>query len=458
MELAALALFAAALTLCLLLDASVLYALAAGLVVFCSYAALRGFRPAAVGKMLLTGIKGAKNVLIVLGMIGLLTALWRACGTIPVLLCFAARLIGPRTITLMAFLLNCGASVLTGTAFGTAATMGVVCMTAGVSMGADPVLLGGAILSGVYFGDRCSPVSTSALLVSELTETDIFANLRHMLRTALVPFLLCCAVYGLAGLFSGGSGGRISLDALFAREFDLSPLAVVPAAVILLLSVLRVSVKITMAASILSAAVLAAAVQGFPLASLPALLLRGFRAADPELAALLDGGGLSSMLRVMAIVCLSSCYAGIFSATGLLDRIKAPLASLSRRAGSLPAVLLASGATALIACNQTLTIMLTQQLCRGLEPERERFALELEDSAVLLAPLVPWSIAGAAPLASIGAPEASLLAACFLYLVPIYRLVTAAGPFRRRRKTAVRPDENRPRSSKSPGSRTEART
>ena len=74
----------------------------------------------------------------------------------------------------------------------------------------------------------------------------------------------------------------------------------------------------------------------------------------------------------------------------------------------------------MIACNQTLTIM----LCDGVEPDRERFAIHLEDSAVLVAPLVPWSIAGGVPLASIGAPTASILFACFLYFVPLWRLAT----------------------------------
>lgn len=53
---------------------------------------------------------------------------------------------------------------------------------------------------------------------------------------------------------------------------------------------------------------------------------------------------------------------------------------------------------------------------------------------VVLAPLVPWSIAGAVPLASAGAPEQSLLAACYLYLIPLCSLVWKL--LRRRRVAA----------------------
>ena len=91
-------------------------------------------------------------------------------------------------------------------------------------------------------------------------------------------------------------------------------------------------------------------------------------------------------------------------------------------------------AASMIACNQTLSILLTHQLCADTEPDGPSCAIDLENSVVVLAPLVPWSIAGAVPLASAGAPEQSLLAACYLYLIPLYSLVRKL--LRRRRVTA----------------------
>ena len=37
-----------------------------------------------------------------------------------------------------------------------------------------------------------------------------------------------------------------------------------------------------------------------------------------------------------------------------------------------------------------------------------------------MAPLVPWSIAGAVPLAAVGAPIASVVVASYLYILPIW--------------------------------------
>ena len=180
MEWIVLGLFCGGLILCLLLNASILYALAGGLLLFLLYGRRKGFGWGKLLRMALAGVKTVRNILITFLLIGVLTAFWRSAGTIPVIVCYAAKLIRPSVFLVMTFLLNAGVSVLTGTSFGTAATMGVICATMGGVMGVNVIFTGGAVLSGVFFGDRCSPVSTSALLVSELTKTNIFDNIRRM--------------------------------------------------------------------------------------------------------------------------------------------------------------------------------------------------------------------------------------------------------------------------------------
>ncbi|MGN0983349.1 MAG: Na+/H+ antiporter NhaC family protein, partial [Gemmiger sp.] len=200
MEWVVLALFCGVLLVCLGLGLPVLWALGVGLVLFGDYALRRGFSLREVRRMCWEGIREAKTVLLTFALIGILTALWRAAGTIPAIICYASALFVPSLFLTVTFVLTSLVSFLTGTAFGTAATMGVICATMASAMGISPVLAGGAILSGCYFGDRCSPVSTSALLVAEVTRTDLFSNIRGMLRTGAVPFALSCALYTAIGL------------------------------------------------------------------------------------------------------------------------------------------------------------------------------------------------------------------------------------------------------------------
>ena len=427
METVILAVFCILLLLCVIWKLSILYALAIGLVLFLLYGRKKGFSWPELLKEAVSGIKEVRNILLIFILIGMLTALWRAAGTIPTIVCYAVRFIRPWCFVVMAFLLNCLVSVLTGTAFGTAATMGVICTAIADSMQIDPLLIGGAVLSGIYFGDRCSPVSTSALLIAELTGTNIFQNIRQMLRTAAVPFAAACLLYTLAGLAVPHVSANMDLHELFSRAFCLHWITLLPAAVILILSLLQIHVKIVMLASIAVSLPVCVFVQGVHIAQLPHLLLLGYQTADAELAPMLHGGGIQSMLKVAAIVCLSSSYSGIFQKTGLLNGAKQGIETVSRRMSPYFAALCTSVVSGMVACNQTLTIMLTYQLCADTEADPGKLAGYLENTAVVLAPLVPWSIAGAVPLAAIGAPTASLLFACFLYLLPLWQLI--AGNF-----------------------------
>lgn len=423
MEVLTIGIFCALLIICIITGKSILYALLAGLIIFSLYGKKQGYSWRQISRMALQGVWKVKNILLTFILIGMLTALWRQAGTIPAIICYTVHLIKPSTFLLMTFLLNCLISVLTGTALGTAATIGVVCATMASALGIPSWMTGGAILSGVYFGDRCSPVSTSALLVAELTETGIYTNIKNMIKSALAPFTITCILYLTVSIQLHGKTEMPDLGHAFGSEFRLSWIALLPAAVILLLAVMQAGVKIAMIASIVTAIPVCIGLQNMAFTELPELLLNGFHSTDVTVAAMLNGGGITSMLKVGAIVCISSSYSGIFQATGILNGFQKMVCLLADRTKPYFAVLVTSILTSVMACNQTLAIMLIDQLCSRTEPDKLRFANNLEDSAVLIAPLVPWSIACAVPLTAAGAPGYSVLFAVFLYLLPLCDLV-----------------------------------
>lgn len=184
METAVLALFAASLAACLASGLSILWALLLGFILFFAC----GLRRHTARDMLLmawNGVKTVRSVLFIFLLIGVITALWRACGTIPAIVSLAVPFCGPQWMVLASFLLCAAVSFLTGTSFGTAATMGVICAALADSMGVPALYIGGAVLSGAFFGDRWSPMSTSALLVAALTKTKLYDNLPLIWRTGL---------------------------------------------------------------------------------------------------------------------------------------------------------------------------------------------------------------------------------------------------------------------------------
>ena len=424
MSLIVFAAFCILLVSCLILDVSILYALAAGLLLFLLYGRSRGASWRELILVAVSGVKTIRKVLLTFALIGVLTALWRDAGTISIIVCYAARLVRPSVLLVMAFLMSCLVSVLTGTALGTAATMGVICMTIADSMRVSPALIGGAVLAGCFFGDRCSPVSSSALLVAELTGTSIFRNIPRMLRSACVPFVISCSVYLLIGASIGNSGTIPAFDELFRREQILSWVAILPAVILIILSLLKIKSTVAIVVSIITAIPISLFLQKTPVSELLRIMAFGFCASDTEVASLLNGGGIVSMLNVIAIVCLSASYSGLFEKTKILHPLKRWIEQISNRTPPYFAVLCTAVLMGVIACGQTLTIMLTKQLCEDLCPDAERLAVDLEDSAVVVSPLIPWSIACAAPIATLGCDLYCIPFACFLYLLPVWRIVS----------------------------------
>ena len=419
-EMVLLGIFAAALLTCILSGWSILVALVFGLMIFSFYAHEQGYAPRKVFDMWKAGVRPIKPILITLLLIGMLTAYWRAAGVIPAIIFYTADFFSPAIILLMTFWL-CGLiSTLTGTAFGTGATMGVICAAIAESLGVPIWLTGGAILAGCYLGDRCSPMSTSALLVATLTRTDIFKNLVGMIRTSIIPLTLASLLYLGAGIIFGGEGqSTVNVKEIFANAFVIRPLVLIPAVLILVLSLLRLRVQLMMSASILACAAVSIWIQGAAVNELLTIALLGYYPHDTELAKIMSGGGIISMANVAAIVGLSSCYAGIFQATGFLNRLQSLLISLGKKCSPFVSVLTAATITNMIACNQTLAIMLTHQLCKNVDSRAEVLAIDIENSAVIISPLIPWSIACAVPLTLINAPVSSIFAAWYLYLIPL---------------------------------------
>lgn len=431
MESVALGVFAAALAVSIIFGLPTVYALVVGLAAFCVYARLRSTSWGDVLRMCWHGLKPIGAILAMLALVGVLTGIWRAAGVIPAIVYYAVPLIGPAVFVVATFLLNCLVSVLTGTSFGTAATMGSICLSMAASMGVPMELAGGAALSGAFFGDRCSPLSTSALLVADITGTDFYNNLKRMVCSAFVPFISTVIVFALAGLATGGGEGATAVGESLSRVFDLNPIVLAPPVLVFALALLRVKILVVIAVGIASAIPLCLGVQHMDLLEVARTAVTGYVALHPGVEAL-AGGGLLSMADAVQIVCITSAYAGIFEETPLLGEVQGVVGDVSSRLSSFAATLAVSVFASIISCNQTLAIMLTHQLCRDFDTKPDKHALDLEDSVVLVAGLVPWSIAGAVPLASMGAPIASMAFAVYLYAVPLWRLAAERLDGRRR--------------------------
>lgn len=414
-------LFAVTLIVCIFYQVSIIYALVLGSLIFLAYGIIEGYSFSELWKMILSGVLTVKNILIVFLLIGMITATWRASGTIAMIIFLGSKLITPSIFILLSFLLCALLSVLIGTALGTSATMGVICISIARAMGIDELFVAGAVLSGIYFGDRCSPMSTSALLISEITETNLFENIKAMIKTSIIPLLITCALYFILGMKSEGSADVSVISSLFQENYRLHWIVLLPAIFMILLSFFKVNVRITMSISIFLSFGIAYFVQGEEIENLFQYLIYGYRHSNVALNKMMHGGGILSMWKVSLIVGISSSYSGIFAKTNILTKLKEYIKILSKKITDFGAVLVTSVITCMIACNQSLAVIMTQQLCKDIM-KKEKLAITLENTVITVAALVPWSVAMAVPFQALEVDNIAAIYGFYVYLIPLWNL------------------------------------
>ena len=429
------AFFFSTLLLSLYAGISLLYPLLLGLAGFTMLALFRGHALPDLFTMMLKGSRQSLLVIRIFVLIGIITAVWRACGTIPFIVYYSIAYLNEQFFVLSAFLLSCLMSLLLGTSFGTVGTMGVILMVVARSGQVDINVAAGAIIAGAYFGDRCSPMSSSANLVAILTGTRLYLNLANMFKTSVLPFILTCVGYAAFSLKHPLIGDDNPIVAAIPQAFNLHPIVALPAVLILAMAAKRIDVKVSMGISSLAGMATAVLVQQVSPAELWRYIATGYQMNQSgPLSTVMQGGGLLSMLQVSLIVLISSAYSGLFAGTGLLRDVESAYELISRKVGIYSATVLTSFATAAFSCNQALAIMLTQQLIHGaydkLRISRYRLALDIENSVIVISALIPWNIAGAVPAAALSADSGFIPYALYLYFVPLTYFITRKSSIR----------------------------
>ena len=402
--------------------------LLAGFICFYAVALHKGFSFRQTGKMALKGAGESLGVIWVLLLIGLITALWRSAGTITFFVYYGIQIITPAMFIIITFLLSCLLSYALGTSFGVAGTVGVIFMALARSGDVSEFVTAGAVMSGVYFGDRGSPISSSANLVAAVTRTELYGNVKRMMTTGLLPLVLSAGIYLILSIKNPISHVDETILGALRSDFTINLWLIVPAVLMLVLPLFKVRVMIAMTASILSAVAVSVFVQGLSLVETFRFAILGYTARSSSLGEILSGGGMVSMMEVCGIVLLSCSYSGIFSGTEMLGSIQNLLEKLIGRIGKFGAMLVTGIAATGIFCNQTIaSIMCSDLLAKPYEKqgaEREELAIDIENSVIVTAGLIPWAIACTVPLEMLGVGIGALPYSVLLYMIPLCYIFT----------------------------------
>ena len=388
----------------------------------------RGF---ALKNLLQMGWRGSEKsagVIVILLLVGVVTAAWIAAGTVPAIVYYGVQIIQPRYFVVSAFLLTCFVSLLLGTSFGTVGTVGTALMVMARSSGVNVNLAAGAIIAGAYFGDRCSPMSSSAHLIATLTNTKIYRNIKSIWWTGLIPLGLATGIYLLWSRASPVATTQQNITAQIAETFTINPLVMAPAVVIFGLAIAQVPVKISMLLSLSTAIICSLLYQPYSLLENLQFLVWGF-SLEPtnSLSTIVKGGGLIPMMNIVIVVIISTALAGIFNETQILAPVKNWLLGIKNSSQLFLATIFLSILSSAFGCTQTIGIIMTQQLVEENYATQEsgnyKLATDLANTVIVISALIPWNIACLVP-AKILLVDANFIPyAAYLYLLPLVNLV-----------------------------------
>ncbi|MFS7312223.1 Na+/H+ antiporter NhaC family protein, partial [Carnobacterium divergens] len=112
------------------------------------------------------GISTGLVPMIIFILIGALIGVWIAAGIIPSMMVFGFKILNPSIFVPSVFIICAIVGTSIGSAFTTVSTVGIALLGMGTTMGFNPALVAGAIVSGAVFGDKMSPSQDSYEFIS----------------------------------------------------------------------------------------------------------------------------------------------------------------------------------------------------------------------------------------------------------------------------------------------------
>ncbi len=429
-------------------EAGMLMPLVIGVLAAAVVAALAGFKWAEVQEMMVRGVGRALPAVFILLLIGLIVGSWMASGVIPAIIYYGLSLIHPSVFVPVTALVTGIVSITLGSSFTSIATVGIAFMAIGEGLGFPAGLVGGAVISGAFFGDKLSPLSDTTNIAPAMAETDLFSHIRHMLWDTLPAFGLSIVLYAVVGRMSASAGtaDAASIGAIqtgLAGEFLIHPLLLLLPVVTVVLMMKKVPAIPALAGVGLLGAMIAVTAQGMPIASVIQAMTGGFTAETgvPAVDSLLNRGGMTSMLSTVALLVIATALGGILEESGSFEVLTRKMMARVQSAGGLIATtILSTFVVASASGAQFLAIVLPS---RTFVPKYKEMGIDtvslsrcVEAAGTVGINLVPWSVPAVFAAGMFGiSPGQFIPYAFFVFLVPLINLIFGFTGFTIKKKT-----------------------
>lgn len=366
--------------------------------------------------------------------VGMMIASFMAAGTVPTILVAGLKLITPKFFLALTFVMCCIMSVIMGTSWGTLGTVGIAMMGVGAGLGVNPAITAGAVVSGAWFGDKMSPMSDSTIMCSTITETYIMDHIKAMMQTTIPAAVVSLVIYlGIGIGISGDSYDASTVDSIMnglKGMFHINLIPVIPIVVVIVMILMKKGTIVSMMAGTVVAILIAVFYQGYSVADMGTFLYSGFTCETKNeiLISLLNRGGMTSMLSLLAVFVGGLGLGGILDKTGMLEPIFHYITEKYKSPRGI--MLMAWCATLLcilvIADNNFAFVMVATLFGSAFQKynlKSQNLSRILEDVGTLGSALVPWNVGAQFAAGVLGVSTLAYMPYAFLnWMTPILSL------------------------------------
>nr|MBI1230772.1 Na+/H+ antiporter NhaC [Cytophagales bacterium] len=402
-----------------------------------------GFSWATIQDGMINSISAAMSSILILLLIGSLAGTWMLSGIVPAMIYYGLQVLNPTIFLLAACVVSAIVSVATGSSWTTVATVGVALLGIGKALGFEDGIIGGAIISGAYFGDKMSPLSDTTNLAPAMAGTDLFTHIRHMTITTFPTMFITLVIFGSIGFFRGaeGSVGQVSeISEVILERFNISGWLFVVPLLVLVLIMKKAPAIPTLLAGALLGGIWAIVFQPEIIQSLAwnpedSFAVNSFQVVMTSLYGnttivtsndivneLLITGGMFGMLNTVWLIICAMVFGGIMEVSGML-RILAE--AVMRKVTSVGSLIAATAGTGvffnLTTSDQYLAILVPGRMYADIYKKKglkgENLSRTLEDSATVTSVLVPWNTCGATQASVLGVATLTYAPYCFFNII-----------------------------------------
>jgi len=373
------------------------------------------------------GVKNGIIPIFIFILIGALIGTWIAAGIIPSMMVAGFHLISAQWFVPSVFLVCALIGTSIGSAFTIVSTIGIALFGMGQTLGMNPALVAGAIISGAIFGDKTSPLSDSTNLASAIAEDDLFDHIKNLMWTTIPAFIISLILYTILGN-AGSSAKLTNIDTtlnVLNSHFIITWWAILPIALLFACSIMKIPAIATLILNVtVTVGMIFIEKPSTPVKDVAGFIESGFvsKTGNANVDALLTRGGIASMMGTVSLIFLTLSLGGLLMKFDVIQTAMAPLTKKLKTPGSVITATIISGiGVNIFVGEQYLSVILPGKAFKETFNKRglDNLALSrvLEDGGTVINYLIPWGVAGAFVANTLGVPTLSFLPFCFFSLL-----------------------------------------